>query len=70
MLDGNFVLFINGARFDLKKGDSFRFSGEEISWANEGDVDAELIWVITQPVYWALSQWEYCSSEKQKRLAN
>ena len=51
VLAGSLVLFIDGVRFELDQGDSFRFSGEEISWVNEGDVDAVLIWVIAPPVY-------------------
>ena len=51
VLEGSLVLFINAARFELSPGDSFRFSGEKISWINEGAVNAVLIWVIAPPVY-------------------
>ncbi|MEK9851094.1 MAG: cupin domain-containing protein [Candidatus Puniceispirillum sp.] len=51
VLEGSLVLFIDGVRYSLRQGDSFRFSGEEISWINEGDKDAVLIWVIAPPVY-------------------
>ena len=51
VLEGSLVLFINAARFELNPGDSFRFSGEKISWINEGAVNAVLIWVIAPPVY-------------------
>ena len=51
VLEGNLVLFINGVRFELNPGDSFRFSGEQITWVNEGTKNAVLIWVIAPPVY-------------------
>lgn len=51
VLEGNLVLFINGVRFELNPGDSFRFSGERITWVNEGAKNAVLIWVIAPPVY-------------------
>jgi transcriptional regulator with XRE-family HTH domain len=51
VISGQFTLFIDGQRFDLYPGDSFRFSGETISWVNEGDDDAVLVWVIAPPVY-------------------
>ena len=51
VLEGRLVLFINGVRFELNSGDSFRFAGEQITWVNEGAVNAVLIWVIAPPVY-------------------
>ena len=51
MLEGRLVLFIDGVRFELNQGDSFRFAGEQIMWVNEGAVNAVLIWVIAPPVY-------------------
>ena len=51
VLEGRLVLFIDGVRFELNSGDSFRFSGEQITWVNEGAVNAVLIWVIAPPVY-------------------
>ena len=51
VLEGRLVLFIDGARFELNQGDSFRFAGEQIMWVNEGAVNAVLIWVIAPPVY-------------------
>jgi hypothetical protein len=44
-------LFIDGDRFVLEAGDSFRFAGETVSWVNEGTVPAVLIWVIAPPIY-------------------
>ena len=51
VLEGRLVLFIDGVRFELNSGDSFRFAGEQITWLNEGAVNAVLIWVIAPPVY-------------------
>ena len=51
VISGHFSLFIDDQRFDLNPGDSFRFSGETITWVNEGDVDAVVMWVIAPPVY-------------------
>ena len=51
VISGHFSLVIDDQRFDLNPGDSFRFSGETITWVNEGDVDAVVMWVIAPPVY-------------------
>ena len=51
VIEGSLTLFINGDKFVVNKGDSFRFAGEEISWVNDGDAPAVLIWVIAPPVY-------------------
>ena len=51
VLSGTLTLIVDGQRLVLNPGDSFRFAGEEISWINEGDKDAVLIWVIAPPVY-------------------
>ena len=51
VIEGSLTLIINGEYIRLEKGDSFRFAGETVSWINEGDVPAVLIWVIAPPVY-------------------
>lgn len=51
VIEGSLVLFIDGDRFELETGDSFRFAGETVSWVNEGSVPAVLIWVIAPPIY-------------------
>ena len=51
VIEGSLTLIIDGERFILKQGDSFRFAGETISWVNEGEAPAMLIWVIAPPVY-------------------
>jgi len=49
VISGQFSLFIDNQRFDLNPGDDFRFSGETITWMNEGDVDCVVVWVIAPP---------------------
>ena len=51
VIEGSLTLIIDGERLVLNQGDSFRFAGETVSWVNEGDVPAALIWVIAPPVY-------------------
>ena len=51
VIEGSLTLIIDGEEIRLEKGDSFRFAGETVSWINEGDVAAVLIWVIAPPVY-------------------
>ena len=51
VIEGSLTLIIDGERLVLNQGDSFRFAGETVSWVNEGDVPAVLIWVIAPPVY-------------------
>ena len=51
VIEGSLTLIIDGEEIRLEKGDSFRFAGETVSWINEGDVPAVLIWVIAPPVY-------------------
>jgi transcriptional regulator with XRE-family HTH domain len=51
VIEGSLTLIIDGEAIKLEKGDSFRFAGETVSWVNEGDVPAMLIWVRAPPVY-------------------
>ena len=51
VIEGSLTLMIDDETFVLNRGDSFRFAGERVSWVNEGDVPAVLIWVIAPPVY-------------------
>jgi len=51
VIEGSLTLIIDGENVVLNRGDSFRFAGETVSWVNEGDVPAVLIWVIAPPVY-------------------
>ncbi len=51
VISGQLDLWIDEKLFQLREGDSFRFSGEPYRWKNPGNVDAVIIWVITPPVY-------------------
>ncbi|MEL0077407.1 MAG: cupin domain-containing protein, partial [Alphaproteobacteria bacterium] len=51
VIEGSFTIIIDGQSFVLEAGDSFRFSGETISWINQGSVPAVVVWVIAPPVY-------------------
>ena len=51
ILSGTFELVVGGKRFSLSAGDSFRLRGAPFEWRNPGDVDCEIIWVISPPVY-------------------
>ena len=51
VIEGSLTLFVEGVRLELHQGDSVRFAGETVSWVNESDVPAVLIWVIAPPVY-------------------
>ena len=51
IISGRLDLTIGGRAFTVGPGDSFRFRGEEYSWANPYDEPAVAIWVIAPPVY-------------------
>jgi transcriptional regulator with XRE-family HTH domain len=51
VVSGNLELTIGDSTFMLNPGDSFRFSGELMSWKNNGTEDAVVIWVIAPPIY-------------------
>lgn len=51
IISGKLDLCLGGRRFTVGAGDSFRFRGEEYSWANPYDEPAVAIWVIAPPVY-------------------
>ncbi|MBI1416985.1 MAG: helix-turn-helix domain-containing protein [Limimaricola sp.] len=51
VLEGRLTLWIDGARFALNPGDSFRIRGETFAWENPHDTPARVIWVIAPPVY-------------------
>ena len=51
LVSGELDLWVGERLFQLKPGDSFRFSREPYRWRNPGDVDAVVIWTITPPVY-------------------
>ncbi|EBA13562.1 helix-turn-helix domain-containing protein [Roseobacter sp. CCS2] len=51
ILSGSFEIALNGKRFLLEQGDSFRLRGEEFQWWNRGDTPCEIVWVISPPIY-------------------
>ena len=51
IINGRLEMTIDGRSFDLGPGDSFSFAGEDFSWANKGQEDAIVIWVIAPPIY-------------------
>lgn len=51
IISGRFDLWVDGQKFSLGPGDSFRLRGEPFRWANSYDTPCEMIWVISPPVY-------------------
>lgn len=51
VVKGSLDLWIGGRLFHLKAGDSFRIAGEPFRWANPGDEETQVVWVISPPVY-------------------
>ncbi|WP_370738211.1 helix-turn-helix domain-containing protein [Roseovarius albus] len=51
VLSGKLDLLIDGKRFTINPGDSFRIRGELHEWINPYDEPAVAIWVIAPPVY-------------------
>ncbi|MBT9385410.1 XRE family transcriptional regulator [Pseudooceanicola sp. CBS1P-1] len=51
LVAGRLTLCIGDRRFDLETGDSFQFSDDTYEWENPHDQPAEVIWVISPPVY-------------------
>lgn len=51
VVSGQLDLWLNSEWHRLNAGDSFRFKNQPHRWRNSGDVRAEVIWVISPPVY-------------------
>lgn len=51
LVAGCLDLEIDGRRFTIHPGDSFRIRGEPFRWMNPYDAPAVAIWVIAPPVY-------------------
>ncbi len=51
VISGRMDIWIDGTRFDVGAGDSFRIRNEAYRWANPHDAPCVVIWVIAPPVY-------------------
>ncbi|MBT0956667.1 helix-turn-helix domain-containing protein [Alphaproteobacteria bacterium KMM 3653] len=51
LISGALTVWIDGERFDIAPGDTFRIRGEAYAWENPGPEPAVVIWVIAPPVY-------------------
>lgn len=51
IVSGTLDLWIDGEKFRLKAGDSFRFEHKPHHWENSGPSPAIIIWVVSPPVY-------------------
>lgn len=51
IVSGKLRITVEGKRFDLGPGDSFRIRGETFSWDNPHDQPCTAVWVIAPPVY-------------------
>lgn len=51
VVSGALDIWISGALFHLRAGDSFRFNNEPFRWHNPGSERCVVIWVIAPPVY-------------------
>ena len=51
IISGQFEISLNGKRFHLRAGDSFRLRGENFQWWNRHDKPCEIVWVISPPIY-------------------
>lgn len=51
LIKGRFDISVDGQKFSLSAGDSFRLRGQQFQWANPYDETCEIVWVISPPVY-------------------
>lgn len=51
VLSGKFDLWFGEERFVVEKGDSFRIRNEPYRWANPYTAPAEVLWMISPPIY-------------------
>ncbi len=51
LISGKLDLWIDGQKFTIKAGDSFRIRAQEFRWANPYRQPAVAVWVISPPVY-------------------
>jgi transcriptional regulator with XRE-family HTH domain len=48
---GELELWVGDRHFLLRAGDGFRFRDEPHRWRNPGTVPAEVVWIVSPPVY-------------------
>lgn len=51
VVSGCLSLTIGDQPFELEAGDSFQFQNQGYCWTNNGTVPAEVIWIVSPPVY-------------------
>jgi transcriptional regulator with XRE-family HTH domain len=51
LVSGRLDIWLEGERFIIETGDSFRVRDQSLRWANPYDVPAVAVWVISPPVY-------------------
>lgn len=51
LVSGRLILRIGTLVVELAPGDSFQFRGGDYAWENPGDDPAEVIWVVSPPIY-------------------
>lgn len=51
LIKGRFDISVDGQKFTLRAGDSFRLRGQQFQWANPYDEPCEIVWVISPPIY-------------------
>ena len=51
VISGRLCVTIDGHKFEVGPGDSFRVRGEPYTWENPTDEPTTVIWVISPPVY-------------------
>ena len=51
LVTGQLDVWLDGEKFTLAQGDSFRMRGQRFRWANPYEIPAVAIWIIAPPVY-------------------
>ncbi|WP_394365132.1 cupin domain-containing protein [Paraburkholderia kirstenboschensis] len=51
VVQGTLDIWIGQHAFQVNTGDSFRIAREPFRWANRGNIDAVVVWVIAPPTY-------------------
>lgn len=51
VVSGRLILRVGDTKHELDAGDSFQFRSETYAWENPGDEPAEVIWVVSPPIY-------------------